>query len=291
MRPTALACLVALIALAGVAEIAAQPAPVSRVFAGPLDKVWSAAEATLKSLGWNLDQKNQAIGSIVTDSRSIDFKEFGVYGDGTRHKLRVSVTAAGEGQTSVTVERELYREERILWISNKKAIETSDRSVETAVLDALARVVPAVAAGPPPSPSPSPVPGSPPGASASPIAGVPPVTAPPPGTAPPSVAAAPPGSGRGEFPFKVTYRVKGTAGSAVLTYRNARGGTEQSNARLPWELSFDAKGGLFLYVSAQNEGTSGSVTCEILLDGETRTSSTSSGAYVIAECSNAAERN
>ena len=105
------------------------------------------------------------------------------------------------------------------------------------------------------------------------------------------IGAVPPPSSRGEFTFKVTYRVKGTAGSAVLTYRNARGGTEQTSARLPWELSFDAKGGLFLYVSAQNESTTGSVTCEILLDDETRTSSTSSGAYVIAECSNAAERN
>jgi hypothetical protein len=61
--------------------------------------------------------------------------------------------------------------------------------------------------------------------------------------------------------------------------------------RVPWEASFDAKGGSFLYVSAQNEATAGSVTCEILLDGESRTTSTSSGAYVIAECSNAAERN
>jgi hypothetical protein len=34
----------------------------------------------------------------------------------------------------------------------------------------------------------------------------------------------------------------------------------------------------------------GSVTCEIALDGEVRTSSTSTGAYVIAECSNSAER-
>jgi hypothetical protein len=290
MRPTALACLV-LIALAGVAETAAQPAPVSRVFASPLDKVWSAAEATLKSLGWNVDQKNKAIGSLVTESRPLDFKDFGVYGDGTRHRLRVSVTAAGEGQTSVTVERELYREERILWISNKKAIETADRSVETAVLDALERVVPVVTAAP--APPPSPAPGPPSVTTPPPATTPPPVTspAPPPVTTPPPIAAAPPGSSRGEFTFKVTYRVKGTAGTAVLTYRNARGGTEQSSEHLPWELSFDAKGGLFLYVSAQNEGTTGSVTCEILLDDETRTSSTSSGAYVIAECSNAAERN
>jgi hypothetical protein len=279
MRPTALACLM-LVALAGVAEVAAQPASVSRVFAGSLDQVWSAAEATLKSLGWSIDQRNKAIGSIVTDSRSLDFKEFGVYGDGTRHKLRLSVVAAGDAKTSVTVERELYKEERILWMSNKKAIETSDRSVETAVLDALERVVPAVVVTAPP---PRPAPGGP-------LPGVPPVAVPP-VAAPPPVVAVPPGSSRGEFTFKVTYRIKGTAGSAVLTYRNARGGTEQSSVRLPWELSFDAKGGTFLYISAQNESTSGSVTCEILLDDESRTSSTSSGAYVIAECSNAAERN
>ncbi|HLE43931.1 MAG TPA: hypothetical protein VJB36_07940, partial [Methylomirabilota bacterium] len=71
---------------------------------------------------------------------------------------------------------------------------------------------------------------------------------------------------------------------------NARGGTEQASVRLPWEMSFDAKGGSFLYVSAQNHGVAGSVTCEILLDDENRTNSTSTGAYVVAECSNAAER-
>jgi hypothetical protein len=88
----------------------------------------------------------------------------------------------------------------------------------------------------------------------------------------------------------VTYRVRGSAGAAALTYRNVQGGTEQTRVRLPWEVSFDAKGGTFLYVSAQNPGVEGSVTCEIALDGEVRTSSTSTGAYVIAECSNAAER-
>jgi hypothetical protein len=119
----------------------------------------------------------------------------------------------------------------------------------------------------------------------------------PPGPPPPAAPAPVPGptamappSARSEFTYKVTYRVKGTAGSAMLTYRNARGGTEQASVRLPWEVSFDAKGGSFLYVSAQNQGVSGSVTCEILLDDEARTNSTSTGAYVVAECSNAAER-
>jgi hypothetical protein len=43
-------------------------------------------------------------------------------------------------------------------------------------------------------------------------------------------------------------------------------------------------------VSAQNKQNWGAVTREILIDGETRTNSTSSGAFVIAECSNAADR-
>jgi hypothetical protein len=166
----------------------------------------------------------------------------------------------------VSVERELWKEERILWMTERKPLPASDQKTELAVLEELGQTLPAVAGGPG-----SPVP-----------------AAPPPGAPPP---AGPRPAARGEFTFKVTYRVKGTAGSAKLTYRNAEGGTVQTSVRVPWESSFDAKGGSFLYVSAQNEATAGSVTCEILLDGESRTTSTSSGAYVIAECSNAAERN
>jgi hypothetical protein len=153
--------------------------------------------------------------------------------------------------------------------------------------------------GPPPSPSKAPtpvattpVPARPPAAAAP----TPPRTT----TATPATPATPvtpaplPGTGpvaRSQFTFKVTYRVSGSAGSVALTYRNAMGGTEQSRVRVPWEQTFDAQGGTFLYLSVQNAGVDGSVTCEIALDGEVRTRSTSTGAYVIAECSNAAERN
>ena len=140
--------------------------------------------------------------------------------------------------------------------------QAADRSVETSVLDAIVKA----------------------GLAASPAA----AAAPPPPALPPG---GPPEGGRGEFTYKVTYIVKGTAPGAMLTYRNPRGGTEQTSVRLPWESSFTVKGGEFLYISAQNEGTSGSVTCEILLDGVSRTNATSSGAYVIAECSSAAGRN
>jgi hypothetical protein len=87
------------------------------------------------------DERDRAVGWILTDSRGVEFKDYGVYGEGTRHKLRVTVKAAGEGKTSVSVERQLYKEERILWMKEQKPIRTTDRSVETAVVDAIGRAL------------------------------------------------------------------------------------------------------------------------------------------------------
>ena len=115
--------------------------PVTRTFNAPLDRVWAVTESVLKSLGWDVDESDRSVGWIVTDSRGVEFKDFGVYGEGTRHKLRVTVKAAGEGRTSVSVERQLYKEERILWMRERKPIETKDRSVETAVVDAIGRAL------------------------------------------------------------------------------------------------------------------------------------------------------
>ena len=115
--------------------------PVTRTFNAPLDRVWAVTESVLKSLGWEIDERDRSVGWIVTDSRGVEFKDFGVYGEGTRHKLRVTVKAAGEGRTSVSVERQLYKEERILWMRERKPIQTKDRSVETAVVDAIGRAL------------------------------------------------------------------------------------------------------------------------------------------------------
>ncbi|OGL07148.1 MAG: hypothetical protein A3I03_07935 [Candidatus Rokubacteria bacterium RIFCSPLOWO2_02_FULL_68_19] len=115
--------------------------PVTRTFNAPLDRVWAVTESVLKSLGWDVDERDRSVGWIVTDSRGVEFKDFGVYGEGTRHKLRVTVKAAGEGRTSVSVERQLYKEERILWMKERKPIQTKDRSVETAVVDAIGRAL------------------------------------------------------------------------------------------------------------------------------------------------------
>ena len=115
--------------------------PVTRTFNAPLDRVWAVTESVLKSLGWDVDERDRSVGWIVTDSRGVEFKDFGVYGEGTRHKLRVTVKAAGEGRTSVSVERQLYKEERILWMRERTPIQTKDRSVETAVVDAIGRAL------------------------------------------------------------------------------------------------------------------------------------------------------
>jgi hypothetical protein len=115
--------------------------PVTRTFNAPLDRVWAVTESVLKSLGWDIDERDRSVGWIVTDSRGVEFKDFGVYGEGTRHKLRVTVKAAGEGKTSVSVERQLYKEERILWMKERKPIPAKDRSVETAVVDAIGRAL------------------------------------------------------------------------------------------------------------------------------------------------------
>jgi len=115
--------------------------PVTRTFNAPLERVWDVTESVLKSLGWEIDERDRAVGWILTNSRGVEFKDYGVYGEGTRHKLRVTVKAAGEGKTSVSVERQLYKEERILWMKEQKPIRTTDRSVETAVVDAIGRAL------------------------------------------------------------------------------------------------------------------------------------------------------
>lgn len=84
---------------------------------------------------------------------------------------------------------------------------------------------------------------------------------------------------------RVDYVITGTADRASLTYTNASGGTEQKDVILPWEDRLEVRRGAFVYISAQNKGERGSVTCKILVDLTTYKESTSEGAYKIASCS------
>ncbi|MFC5268407.1 hypothetical protein ACFPJ1_40410 [Kribbella qitaiheensis] len=84
----------------------------------------------------------------------------------------------------------------------------------------------------------------------------------------------------------------GTSGAAV-TMKTETGGTIQLDVSLPIRnaetgelgmMSERFKRGDFLYISAQNKGEAGSITCRIEVNGKVIDEATSSGAYKIASC-------
>ncbi len=85
---------------------------------------------------------------------------------------------------------------------------------------------------------------------------------------------------------EITYKVGGTT-QASITYTD--GGTQTSQeteAQIPWEKTVSTKSDAIVYqVSAQNSVPgSGSVTCEILLDGESVSANEGKGEFAIASC-------
>ena len=109
-----------------------------RVFNVPLDRVWTVTRSTLKSLGWDIDKEDREGGWLVTDSRRIEGDDFGVYAKGTRQRLRVAIKALEPTRTQVTVERRVWRQERILWMDNEEDIPAPDQLAEKKVLDDIA---------------------------------------------------------------------------------------------------------------------------------------------------------
>jgi hypothetical protein len=126
---------------------AAMPAaaePVAQTFTAPVDRVWSVTEAVLKQLGWEIDKKDRTIGMIGTDSRRVEGEDYGVYAKGIRHRLTISLKAASDNRTTVTIERELFRRERILWMDKDEPISTASdtkREVERSILAAIGRAL------------------------------------------------------------------------------------------------------------------------------------------------------
>ena len=113
----------------------------TRVFDAPVDRVWTVARSTLKSLGWDIDEEDRGVGWMRTDSRRLEGEDYGVYAKGVKHRLRVVVKGQDGGRTSVTVERHAWREERILWMDRSEDIAISDHAVEQQILDAIGRIL------------------------------------------------------------------------------------------------------------------------------------------------------
>jgi hypothetical protein len=117
--------------------VAAQRDAETRVFNAPIDRVWTVTRSTLKGLGWDIDKEDREVGWIRTDSRRLEGEDYGVYAKGTKHRLRVILKAQDGGKTVVTVERRVWKEERILWMDKDEDIPTTDRGVEKQLLDAI----------------------------------------------------------------------------------------------------------------------------------------------------------
>lgn len=93
-------------------------------------------------------------------------------------------------------------------------------------------------------------------------------------------------------PTRVVYEVEGTADSVSITIQTPSGSSQAANRAVPLTSAAGAPGieidgftaGDFVYLSAQNEGEYGTVTCRIRVDGDVVSEVTSTGAYTIATC-------
>jgi hypothetical protein len=91
---------------------------------------------------------------------------------------------------------------------------------------------------------------------------------------------------------RVEYRVVGSARHIDITMENRQNNTEQrDDVPVPFRTSGGTMDcGDFIYISVQNQGSSGTVTCEMFVDGVKVGSATSSGECVIACCSGGVPR-
>jgi hypothetical protein len=120
---------------------AAADGTVERTFNAPMERVWGATEAVLKHNGWDIDKAARSFGLITTDSRRLDGENYGVYEKALRHRLRLQVKAAGESRTTVSVERAVFKRERILFVDKDEPITDTNQTVEKALLDAIAKAL------------------------------------------------------------------------------------------------------------------------------------------------------
>ncbi len=111
----------------------------SQTFPVSLDRAWSTTEKVLDVLGWEIDKSDRTVGWLTTDSRKLDGEDYGVYAKGTRHRLRIHLKAEGGNRTTITVERSVFKRERILWIDTDEPVATQDQTVERGVLAAIGK--------------------------------------------------------------------------------------------------------------------------------------------------------
>jgi hypothetical protein len=127
--------------LLALATTAGAGGAVERAFNAPVERVWTATEAVLKHLGWDVDKSDRTIGFITTESRRVEGENYGVYEKGTRHRLQLHVKGTGPGRSTVSIERTVFKRERILFVDKDEPLTATDQNVEKAVLDAIGKAL------------------------------------------------------------------------------------------------------------------------------------------------------
>ena len=141
-RSVGWALIVALVVCAGLPTVApAQKDDATRVFNAPMDRVWTVARSTLVGRGWEIDQEDKEGGWIRTKSRRMEGEEYGVYAKGTRQRVRLVLKALNPTHTQVTVERRVWKQERILWIDKEEDVPQADQEAEKNLLDAISAAI------------------------------------------------------------------------------------------------------------------------------------------------------
>ena len=118
---------------------AAAAGPVEFTFNAPVDTVWDKTMAVLKVLGWDIDRADQSIGIIVTGSKRLDGDNFGVYEKALRHRLQLNLRRASDTRTTVSIERTVFKRERILFVDKDEPIDDPRTEVQKSILDAIGK--------------------------------------------------------------------------------------------------------------------------------------------------------
>jgi uncharacterized lipoprotein len=127
------------VVLALLLAVPAGAAPVEFTYNAPVDVVWDKTVAVLKVLGWDVDKADRSIGFIVTDSRRVDGDNFGVYEKAVRHRLQVNVRRASDTRTTVSIERSVFKRERILFVDKDEPLQDPRTEVQKSILDAIGK--------------------------------------------------------------------------------------------------------------------------------------------------------
>ena len=122
---------------------AAAAGPVELTFNAPVDRAWDKTLAVLKVLGWDIDKDkaNRSVGLIVTDSRRVDGENYGVYEKALRHRLQLSVRRVSDTRTIVSIDRSVFKRERILFVDKDEPIEDARTDVQKSILDAIGKAL------------------------------------------------------------------------------------------------------------------------------------------------------